>query len=295
MSIIRKVLLVVEIILSLLYLIIITIILPRISKQGQRLKQGPSRFPKEPIICILGFYLISTGILIFIFKLNKSLTIIINLLILAVGRWMGVKLRLIGITGQICSGKSDLINYLTYYYNSKVITSEEIENIIFNEKKVTLHLIRKYGNSVLDSHNKINKTSLIQLIHEKPKLTISLDLLTKLKVIKFILVTILKEKIFHQKKFVFLEFDFLFQVKTLYLICYPVLSVCNTDKELAINRIMQKSHANREKATFLYYNQITLNQFNIYSENVIYNEGSFDEFHLKIDNFMAESFLCEKI
>ena len=281
MLIMTQLLLPLQLIGSLFYLIIVTIIIPRVSRSDTK----RNIFPRQPIVYYLGFYFYSTFTLLYLFHLTSSLTIIINLLLLAVGKVIGLKLRLIGLTGNICGGKHSVGEYLKHRYNASIITSEEMYNYIIRNRKIEEEM------RSLDDMNEVDMLNFNKEVIFNEKFANLVERELKVKIYFFLLKRVVIDKILYQKQFVFLEFDLLLKFNFLSVICFPIVSVCNSEKEVVISRMRRKYHFTDEKVYEVYSNQITLEEFNLKSDKVIYNEDTLATLERKIDRFMSNIFV----
>jgi dephospho-CoA kinase len=71
-----------------------------------------------------------------------------------------IKTYKIGITGNICSGKSRVRKFLTKMGLSTIDTSDIAFNIISNDPTLLRRLTQKYGNKVLDTYGKLCRRKL---------------------------------------------------------------------------------------------------------------------------------------
>ena len=294
LNLFKTFLLIIQLIISLLYLTIITLIIPRISSAEAKRRV----FPKQPIVYYLSFYLLSTFFLSVISSLPSSLTIIINLLLLAISRSIGLKLRLIGLTGQTCAGKSLVIQYLIHNYNAVVISNESILQFIRDNNKQLLCSIEKEFNVSFDGENvstgdiiefDVHRFQLILINDER--ITYKVEKTIKWKVYWYLFKRIIYEKLINNKQHVILDFDMLLKFDSINVICFPIVSICNTEKDLVLTRIRNKYNYDYQSSFEVYSNQITVEEYNLKSEKVIHNEGTIDELYRKIDRFMHNMFV----
>lgn len=290
----RYIFLFLQVIGSLIYLVIVTIIMPRASRNDTRRNIFQRNiFPHQPIVYILGFYFYSTLTLIYIHNLSSSLTIIINLLLLAFGKIIGLKLRLIGMTGQICGGKTLASQYLRERYNASIITSEEINQILRKKKNIFIEEIRKnmFKELIDIDLNNMDQFQFNQCVINNQKFSNFVEKKIRLDLYWYLLKRIVMDKLYYKKQFVFLEFDLLLKFNSFSMICFPIVSIYNTEKEVVINRMRRKYGFGDDKVYEIYSNQITLEEFNLKSDKVIYNEGTINTFERKLDKFMLNIFV----
>ena len=111
------------------------------------------------------FYLINSLILSFIFGFIGIYCHLTNLFILLAGVIFSRRLRIIGLTGQACSGKSTTARYLSEKYGSSVILIDEINKEVITRKEVLDEIKAKFGNIVFTESGELNKLRLRDIIY----------------------------------------------------------------------------------------------------------------------------------
>ena len=66
----------------------------------------------------------------------------------------------------------------------------------------------------------------------------------------YLLKRIVMDKLYYKKQFVFLEFDLLLKFNSFSMICFPIVSIYNTEKEVVINRMRRKYGFGDDKFNF---------------------------------------------
>jgi dephospho-CoA kinase len=69
-------------------------------------------------------------------------------------------MRIIGITGQFCSGKSAVAKILGRLYNARVIDADSIGHQVLSDKAVRERLIAAFGSGIIDKAGAINRKRL---------------------------------------------------------------------------------------------------------------------------------------
>lgn len=270
--------------LLLLYLVFVSSILSVIFIAFPRLAKTDST---APIYYFIGFYIGNTICLNYLFKVNPMLTMLLNLILLGINNIIGNRLRLIGLTGQVCSGKTSVCNYLLNKYDCSIIEIDKLNREVL-ERQETKNQIRKiFGDDVFDEDGNLLRMELRKIIYSDPKKKKQLEKITHTKVFLLLIKRILYEKLIKRKKHVFLENAILLQIPRLRLICFPVYALVTSNKADIIRRIMNRDKCDQQTAENMLNNQMKIEDFVIEAEHVIYNDSdSLEPVYKEIDCLM---------
>ena len=136
-----------------IFLILLSISHPRIS-------QNP-KLPK--LFCRLSFtlfYAINMFCHFYLFEFSILMSIIINVGYLLSAQVLGYKLRLVGLSGQICSGKTTAAEYLNQKYMVTIIDYKEILLNTLKLPDVRLSIQKNYGDHLFKNINMFSSSSL---------------------------------------------------------------------------------------------------------------------------------------
>ena len=276
------------ILLKAIYFIFTFIILILISIAYPRVTQNP-KLPKNTGFFLFSFYYItSIIILVYVFDFSLFFAIMIKVFYLISAQFLGLKLRIIGLSGQICSGKTTAAEFFRHKYNAVIIDYKEILISVLRKPDVRVNIRKDFGDQLFKNIKNleydeeqfkkfINSNKVNQIGHIINKY-----------IIQDILLRILQEKIYFNTKHVFLENAFLLRSSFLKYLCFPILSICS-DIGYApiIRRAMNKYKCDRDEATEVYLsNQSTLLEYKYLSDYVILNNGTIDHFIEQLDKFM---------
>ena len=105
--------------------------------------------------------------------------------------------------------------------------------------------------------------------------------------------TLIVERFINMKKFVFIENAILLRFNLFKMIIKGVISICVSNENTLIQRIMKRdnskdSNVTEETAKNILKNQMSLNEFKMKSDIIIYNDENYQNLELKIDNLMRE-------
>jgi len=217
-------------------------------------------------------------------------TTVINAIYLISAQFLGFKLRIIGLSGQICSGKTTAAEYLHLKHDATIIDYTEILTNILKRPDVRVIIKKDFGDSLFKNIKTLeyNEEEFKKFIHSNN--INKIGYIINKYVIQDILLRVLQEKIYFNTKYVILENTFLMRNSFLKYICFPVLSICTDQIGHApvIRRVMNKYNCDREEAMSVYLaNQPGLMEYKVLSDFIIYNDQDIDKLKENLENFVV--------
>jgi dephospho-CoA kinase len=273
---IDKVFLLFYLIITAVFLILLSIILPRLTKNDK----------KRPLYIYVGYYVLNTGLLNYIFHFNPIKTILLNLIFLIFSNFIGSKLRVMGLTGQICSGKSTVSKYLRDKYKACVIDIDKLNREVLEIDEVKKEIRRNFGDDVFTNENELDRLKMRQIIYAEPNKKKLLERITHGRVFKLLFKTLLLEKLIYRNKYVFLENAILLRFNLFKYICFPIVSVCTTKKAEIIGRVMARDNCDRLTAERILDSQMKLEDYINQSDYVIFNDDDESALYKEVDSFL---------
>ena len=82
---------------------------------------------------------------------------------------MVFRFRILGLTGQICSGKTTAAQYLHSKYNATVIEIDKVNREVLETEEVRREIRKKFGDEVFAENNTLDRLKMRQLIYNDPK------------------------------------------------------------------------------------------------------------------------------
>lgn len=184
--------------------------------------------------------------------------------------------RVIGITGGIASGKSNVCNILKSM-GYPLIDCDQI-NLELSKKDGPIYtaILNRFGEDYLDDNGEINRKKLGKLIFNNSAAKLVLDQVTH---------PIILEEIKNQIKaipdgLIFVEIPLLFEAKYEFL-CDKIICVFLNKKEQVI-RLMQREGIDEDYALSKIHSQMDLYLKKELSDYVINSQGSFDATHKQV-------------
>ena len=224
-----------------------------------------------------------------IFLLNELITIFFSYLVLS-------GFHVYGITGQICSGKTSACEYLKKRYKAAIISLDEINHRILNERDVIQKIKKEFGNEVIMNNNGreiINRSALKKIIFGNKTLRKKLESITHPKIMMLFFKILFTQRFLYLKKYVFIENAILLRFKMFKIMLKGTISICVENEKILIDRIMKRDNhgdmiTTEETAKNILRNQMSLEEFKSKSDIVIYNDDNYQSLELNLDRIMRD-------
>lgn len=241
----------------------------------------------QPMYINFTFYLVNSIMLFLVFNIAGFHCHLINLFLLGAGVVFSKRLRIMGLTGQISSGKSTTANYLREKYGASVVVIDEINKEVLSRPEVLSEIRKIFGDEVFLGETELDKLKLRQIVFSDEKKKKALESITHYRVLKTMLWILIREKFIYGRKYVILENAILFRFKALVYWCFPILSICLRNESELLLRIMKRDKCTQEVAENMIKSQFSSQDFYKLSDHCILNDGSENELYNEIDKFMA--------
>ena len=201
-----------------------------------------------------------------------------------------------GITGQICSGKTSACEYLKKRYKAAIISLDEINHRVLNERDVIQRIKKEFGNEVIMNNNGreiINRSALKKIIFGNRALRKKLESITHPKIMMLFFKILFTQRFLYLKKYVFIENAILLRFKLFKMMLKGTISICVENEKILIERIMKRDNhgdmtTTEETAKNILKNQMSLEEFKSKSDIVIYNDDNYQSLELNLDHLMRD-------
>ena len=189
---------------------------------------------------------------------------------------------IIGITGSIASGKTEVTNYLLNN-NYKVIDSDKISHEVLLINDVKQKLINNFSDIIIDNNNQIDRKQLGKIIFNNKEKKELLQTIVFPYIIKEINNQI---EINKNEKLIFLDAPLLIEYNLLYLVDKVIVVNINRNKQ--IERLMKRDNIDYEYANNKINSQLSLQEKLKHADFIIDNNLDINNTINQINNILKQ-------
>jgi len=198
-------------------------------------------------------------------------------------------MKLIGLTGNIASGKSKISEYLKSK-GFKIIDADSIGKSVLSFNNIKNKLVRTFGKNILENDGSINRRELGKIVFSskenlKKLNRITLPVLTKL----------IKKKIneLKRKKVKYAILDAAILIEANWHKLVDEVWVVYTDPEIQLERLIKRENYSIEEAKNRINAQLSIEEKLKYADKIINNSYDWERTKEQIDNILKEIFKDE--
>lgn len=190
-------------------------------------------------------------------------------------------MRVIGITGGVGSGKSEVLNYLKDRYEAVIMEADKTGHKLLSENKEVISAVTEiFGKEIRNEQEEIDREKLGRLCFENSEKLEALNQVIHPAVKKEFLLE--RERAERQKKKIFvieaallIECGYKKDVDSLwYIYC---------DREIRIDRLIRNRGYSREKCESIMGNQVDETVFREYCDVIIDNSKDLNFMYIQVD------------
>jgi dephospho-CoA kinase len=195
-------------------------------------------------------------------------------------------MKVIGITGGVGSGKSEILQYLQEQYQAFIIKADEVGHLaLAKEGRCYNQIVDLLGEEVLADDGELNRHQIAAKVFARPELLDGLNNIVHPFVKSYIKVKIALK---HQQnsRYFFIEAALLLE-DNYEQICDEIWYIY-VAKELRYQRLKDSRHYSDEKITQIMNNQLSEDEFRRHCDWTIDNSGTLGETIKQIELRMQE-------
>lgn len=201
-------------------------------------------------------------------------------------------MKVVGITGGVGAGKSEVLTYLKEHCNCRIIMADRLaETLEEPGQKCYLRLVDLLGQDILQEDGRIDRQKMAAKIFADKKLLTAVNEIIHPAVKEYILQTIEAEKSADILDYLFIEAALL--IEDGYDRIVDELWYIHTDVEVRRQRLKASRGYTDEKIDNILKGQLQEEEFYKYCHVVIENSGSLESVYKQIDEKLGEN-LCQK-
>ena len=232
------------------------------------------------------FYIMNTLIYRFIFEVVGTNMLYIHLSTIIISQFLGRKLRIIGITGQISTGKSSVSKYLITK-GFTVIDIDKLNKEVLDQNNVKDEIRLKLGEECfIPNTNELNKLNMRKIIYSDASKKHILEKITHMRVLFKFLKSVLYYKLIKFEKHLFVENSILLKINFMVMICYPIISILSSNNDMLVKRIIQRDNVSEDVAKKIINNQMSSEEYAARSDYIIDNSGNMDDLESKVNELI---------
>lgn len=191
-------------------------------------------------------------------------------------------MKVIGITGGVGAGKSEILRYLKEKYCAMVVEADKVGHFLMEPGGACYYsIVEKFGSSILNADQTINRGKLGKIVFADPALLEALNKIIHPRVKSHIVSEIAKERAYHRTEYFVVEAALLLEDH--YDVICDELWYIHTDEAVREKRLKETRGYDDEKIADIMANQKSPEEFRSACQIVIDNSGDLTDTYRQID------------
>ena len=191
-------------------------------------------------------------------------------------------MKVIGITGGVGAGKSEILNYLKVNHKAKVVEADKVGHMLMEPGGACYYsIVEKFGSSILNGDQTINRAKLSKIVFADASLLEALNKIIHPRVKAHIVSEIAKERAYHRTNLFVVEAALLLE-DHYDVICDEIWYI-DASMDARIKRLKETRGYDDEKIAGIMANQKSPEEFQSACQAVIDNSGSLIETFTQIE------------
>lgn len=190
-------------------------------------------------------------------------------------------MRIIGITGGVGAGKTQILSYIETHYRCRVIRADEAAHMLEEPgQECYVRLVELLGQDILNKDGTINKRRMADAVFGNQEILVQVNAIVHPEVKKYILEQIRYERERGVVEFFFIEAALLIEER--YDLIVDELWYIHADAAVREKRLVQERHYSTEKAAAIMKGQLSEAEFRKHCGVVIQNNGDLTETYQQV-------------
>ena len=191
-------------------------------------------------------------------------------------------MKVIGITGGVGAGKSEILKYLMDMYVAIVVEADKVGHLLMEPGGACYYsIVEKFGSSILNGDQTINRGKLGKIVFADEGLLAELNKIIHPRVKSHIVSEIAKERAYHRTKYFVVEAALL--IEDHYDVICDEKWYIHTDAPVRAERLKETRGYDDEKIASICANQKSPEEFRSAWQVVIDNSGDLAGTQKQID------------
>ena len=191
-------------------------------------------------------------------------------------------MKVIGITGGVGAGKSEILKFFKEKYHAIVVEADKVGHMLMEPGGACYYsIVEKFGSSILNGDQTINRGKLGKIVFSDEALLAELNKIIHPRVKSHIVSEIAKERAYHRTDLFVVEAALL--IEDHYDVVCDELWYIHTDEEVRGKRLKEASGYDDEKIASICANQKSPAEFRSACQVVIDNSGDLADTYRQIE------------
>lgn len=196
-------------------------------------------------------------------------------------------MKVIGITGGVGAGKTQVLSYIGEHYRCRIIRADEAAHLLYEpEQECYKRLVELLGREILNDDGAINKAEMAERIFSDRTLLERVNNIVHPEVKKYILGQIAYEKEKGVSDYFFIEAALL--IEEHYDQIADELWYVHSDAAVREKRLAESRHYSAQKTAGIMKGQLSEEEFRKHCKVVISNNGNLEETYKQIQDIMGD-------
>lgn len=196
-------------------------------------------------------------------------------------------MKIIGITGGVGAGKTQVLLYIDQHYKCRIIRADETAHLLYEPgQECYKKLVALLGDSVLRADGSIDKPKMAATIFADQTLLESVNKIVHPAVKQYILQQIAYEKEKNEVDYFFIEAALL--IEEHYDQIVDELWYIHSDVAVREKRLAENRNYSAQKTADIMKGQLSEEEFRKHCKVVIVNNGDLEETYQQIRNIMGD-------
>ena len=191
-------------------------------------------------------------------------------------------MKVIGITGGVGAGKSEILKYFKEKYGAVVVEADKVGHLLMEPGGACYYsIVEKFGSSILNGDQTINRGKLGKIVFADAALLDALNKIIHPRVKSHIVSEIAKERAYHRTEIFVVEAALL--IEDHYDVICDELWYIDADADVRAKRLKETRGYDDEKIASIMANQKSPEEFRSACQVVINNSGNLASTYEQID------------
>ncbi|MBD5451076.1 MAG: dephospho-CoA kinase [Lachnospiraceae bacterium] len=196
-------------------------------------------------------------------------------------------MKIIGITGGVGAGKTQVLSYIAEHYRCRIIRADEAAHLLYEKgQECYKALVAFLGEQILSSDGTIDKKKMASLIFGDKALLEGVNAIVHPAVKRYIIEQIACERAKKEVDYFFIEAALL--IEEHYDEIVDELWYIHSDEAVRRERLYQSRQYSEQKVSDIMKKQLSENAFRQHCQRVILNNSDLEETYQQIQRIMGD-------